>query len=301
MVRTASPEWFDSMYNNRLLVPDSARHVNAWAVHSDRARLAPDCQLDIPYGLGDGETLDVFRAAPDSVAGGTGHADSTLAPVLVFLHGGYWRSLDKSDHSFVAPPFTDDGACVVLPNYALCPGTDIHPVTIPHIAMQMVKALVWVWRNIDQYGGDPARITVAGHSAGGHLAAMMLACVWKAYADDLPEDVVRNAVSICGLHELESIRRTPFLQQDLRLTPEDACQASPAWLPAPRQGKIYSVCGGDESAEYLRQNSLIQQRWGHKRVPVCEALPGLNHFSMLDALVEPGSRLNQLTLDLLVL
>ena len=292
MARHGSPQWFDSMYNNRALVPDFARHLAVWTGHSIDARQEPGCQLDVPYGLGDGETLDVFRAAEAGTGKGAG---TDKAPVLVFLHGGYWRSLDKSDHSFVAPVFTQAGACVVVPNYALCPGTDIHPVTVPYIVMQIVKALVWVWRNIDQYGGDPARITVAGHSAGGHLAAMMAACVWRAHGDDLPEDLVRNAVSISGLHELESIRRTPFLQQDLRLTPEDACKASPAWMPPPpRPGVLSSVCGGDESAEFLRQNSLIQQRWGRKVVPVCEALPGLNHFSILDALVEPGSRLHQL-------
>ncbi len=297
MARHGSPQWFDGMYNNRALVPDFARHMAVWTGHSIDARQEPGCQLDVPYGLGDGETLDVFRAAE----AGTGKGASTdKAPVLVFLHGGYWRSLDKSDHSFVAPVFTQAGACVVVPNYALCPGTEIHPVTVPHIVMQMVKALVWVWRNIDQYGGDPERITVAGHSAGGHLAAMMAACVWKAHADDLPEDLVRNALSISGLHELDAIRRTPFLQQDLRLTPEDAVKASPAWMPQPaRQGVLSSVCGGDESAEFLRQNSLIQQRWGRKVVPVCEALPGLNHFSILDALVEPGSRLHRLTRELL--
>lgn len=297
MARHGSPQWFDGMYNNRALVPDFARHGAAWTARSIDARQEPGCQLDVPYGLGDGETLDVFRSAVEADAGNG--AGTEKAPVLVFLHGGYWRSLDKSDHSFVAPAFTLAGACVVVPNYALCPGTDIHPVTVPHISLQMVKALVWVWRNIDQYGGDPSRITVVGHSAGGHLAAMMLACVWKAHARELPADLVRNALSISGLHELESIRRTPFLQQDLRLTPEDACKASPAWMPAPRQGELSSVCGGDESAEFLRQNSLIQQRWGHKVVPVCEALPGLNHFSILDALVQSDSRLNQLTRDLL--
>jgi arylformamidase len=293
MARHGSPQWFDDMYNNRALVPDFARHLAMWTGHSIEARQAPGCQLDLPYGIGDGETLDVFRAAGDA-AGGAGEA-----PVLVFLHGGYWRSLDKSDHSFIAPAFTQAGACVVVPNYALCPGTEIHPVTVPHIVLQMVKALVWVWRNIDQYGGDPSRITVAGHSAGGHLAAMMLACVWQAYADDLPADLVRNALSISGLHELDAIRRTPFLQQDLRLTPDDARKASPAWMPRPAQGVLNSVCGGDESAEFQRQNTLIQQCWGRKVVPVCEALPGLNHFSVLEALVQPDSRLHRLARDLL--
>lgn len=299
MARHGSPQWFDDMYNPRVRVPDFARYLAACTVRSIDARQDPGCQLDVPYGLGDGETLDVFRSQFETGTGTGKDVGSDKAPVLVFLHGGYWRSRDKSDHSFIAPAFTHAGACVVVPNYALCPGTDIHPVTVPYISLQMVKALVWVWRNIDQYGGDPARITVAGHSAGGHLAAMMLACVWTAYADDLPADLVRNAVSISGLHELESIRRTPFLQQDLRLTPEDACRASPAWMPPPRQGDLNSVCGGDESAEFARQNSLIQQRWGRKRVPVCETLPGLNHFSILDAMVQPDSRLHQLTCDLL--
>lgn len=297
MARHGSPQWFDGMYNNRLLVPDFARHLAAWTGLSIDARQDPGCQLDIPYGIGDGETLDVFRAGDD--AGGGSRDSSAKAPVLVFLHGGYWRSLDKADHSFVAPAFTQAGACVVVPNYALCPGTEIHPVTVPHITLQMVKALVWIWRNIDQYGGDPARITVAGHSAGGHMAAMMLACVWRAHANDLPADLVRNALSISGLHELESIRRTPFLQHDLRLTLEDACRASPAWMPSPRQGRLVSVCGGDESAEFQRQNSLIQQRWGRKVVPVCETLPGLNHFSILDTLAQPGSRLHGFARDLL--
>lgn len=297
MARQGSPQWFDGMYNNRALVPDFARHLTAWTRLSVDARQDAGCQIDIPYGIGDGETLDVFRAKGD---GGSGARDGAgRAPVLVFLHGGYWRSLDKSDHSFLAPAFTQAGACVVVPNYALCPGTEIHPVTVPHITLQMVKALVWIWRNVDQYGGDPARITVVGHSAGGHLAAMMLACVWQAYANGLPADLVRNALSISGLHELESIRRTPFLQQDLRLTPEDACKASPAWMPAPPQGRLNSVCGGDESAEFLRQNSLIQQRWGKSIVPVCAALPGLNHFSILDSLVQPDSRLHGLASDLL--
>jgi arylformamidase len=302
MAKRADPQWFDDMYNNRALVPDFARHMATWAVGSVQARQLPGAHLDIAYGLGAGETLDVFRsrAEPETTGKGKGSTAGEKAPVLVFLHGGYWRSLDKSDHSFLAPGFTQAGACVVVPNYALCPGTDAHPVTVPHIVLQMVKALAWTWRNIDQYGGDPARITVAGHSAGGHLAAMMLACVWKAVSADLPEQLVRYALSISGLHELASIRRAPFLQVSLRLTPEDAVRASPAWMPRPLHGGVLtSVCGGDESAEFLRQNQLIQQAWGKDVVPVCEALPGLNHFSILEALAESDSRLHQLCCELL--
>ena len=93
--------------------------------------------------------------------------------------------------------------------------------------------------------------------------------------------------------------RAPFLQQTLALTPQQVAQASPARLPAPRQGTLYSVVGGGESEEYLRQNRLIHEAWGPRRVPVCEVMPERHHFSVLDALVEPSHRLHQLALDLL--
>ena len=287
MARQPDPQWFDSMYNNRLLVPEHARHFADWSNRSAQVRSVESCHLDLKYGESAGETLDIFPAREAS------------APVLVFIHGGYWRSLDKADQSFVAPAFTRTGACVVVPNYALCPGTLDQPVTIPHITLQMVKAMAWTWRNIARYGGDPGRITVAGHSAGGHLAAMMLACVWRAYSRALPAKLVKNALSISGLYELESIRRTAFLQASLRLTPAQVKKASPAWLPRPTSGTLTTVVGGSESAEFLRQNQLIQTAWGKSTVPVCEALPGLNHFSTLEALVAPGSHLNTLALQLL--
>ena len=120
--------------------------------------------------------------------------------------------------------------CVVVPNYDLCPGTPERPVTVPDIVMQMVHALEWTWRHIAEHGGDPSRITVAGHSAGGHLAAMMLACDWKAVAPDLPANLVRNALSISGIYELRADAAGPFLQPLLRLTDADVQRASPALL-----------------------------------------------------------------------
>ena len=275
-------EWLDRMYNNRALVPEHATHFARWAETSAQARASQPCSLDLAYGTSQRETLDVFPAAEPG------------APVLVFIHGGYWRSLDKSDHSFVAPAFTSEGACVVIPNYDLCPA-----VTIPQIAMQMVHALAWTFRHATRFGGDPNRITVIGHSAGGHLAAMMLACQWPDHAKDLPADLVKNAMAMSGLYELESVMHAPFLKDSLRLTPAQVLKASPAWFPSPAAGTIYAVAGADESEEFLRHNALIEQAWGEKTVPVREALLGLNHFSIVEALVRPGHRLNDLALQLM--
>ncbi len=278
-------EWLDRMYNNRLLVPEHAVHFTRWATDSERARERLPCQLDLAYGSEPGETLDIFAAR------GTGRGHK--APVLVFIHGGYWRAMDKAGHAFIAPEFTQAGACVVVLNYALCPA-----VGIPDIVRQMVAALAWTWRHIADFGGDPDRITVAGHSAGGHLAAMLLATDWAVHAPDLPPGLVHNALSISGLYDLEPIRHTPFLN-DLHLTSEQVRQVSPFLLQRPPQSTLYSVAGGGESEEFLRQNQLIQQAWGVQTVPVCESLPGLNHFSILEALIEPSHRLHQLALELL--
>lgn len=276
--------WLDRMYNNRALVPEHAEHFAAWARDSAVARQQHPCHLDLPYGDGPNESLDIFPAEQG--------ATSALAPVLVFVHGGWWRSLDKADHSFIAPAFTRTGACVVLPNYALCPA-----VTVPDIVLQMVRALAWTWRHVARYGGDPARITVVGHSAGGHLATMLLACDWLALAVGLPPRLVNNALSISGLYDLDVVRQIPFLKPDLRLTPAQVKKASPAWLPPPARGRLATVVGAEESPEFIRHNGLMRAAWGARRVPVCEALPGLNHFSVVEALAKPGHRLHALALS----
>lgn len=286
---TTSVAYLDEQYNNRLRVPDfMTRHVQHWQSDSAHARASQTCALDVPYGRSAAEKLDVFPASSGS--SGAGHS------VLVFIHGGYWRSLGKVDHSFIAPAFTQRGVCVVVPDYALCSAAG--STTMQDIVLQMVRSIAWVQRNIARYGGDPSRITVAGHSAGGHLAAMMAACEWERFDATLPKQTVRSAISISGLHDLAPIMQSPYLQTDLKLTTAQVRRCSPAYFAQPR-APLYAVCGGDESAEFHRQNQLIQTAWGKHHVPIAQALPGHNHFSMLETLVQPTNSTHQLAMQLL--
>ena len=277
------PLWLDAQYNNRARVPDYADALASWSRASAAARAgAPRAVLDLSYGPTALQKLDVFPAAVPK------------APVLIFIHGGYWRALDKADCSFVAPSFNADGAMVVVPNYDLCPA-----VSIEQIALQLVQAVAWTVRHAAEHGGDPARIALAGHSAGGHLAAMLLSCRWKEVADDLPAQPLAGALAISGLYDMEPLRHTPFLKQDLRLTPASVARLSPAFFPRPKGAKLYAAVGLDESDEFLRQNRLIRDVWGPTAVPACETVPGVNHFTVLAGLADPAGRLHELALRLL--
>jgi arylformamidase len=280
------PAWLDTQYNARARVPEHPQILERWARASERVRAGMTSVLDVRYGEGPNETLDVFPAAQRG------------SPVFVFIHGGWWRALDKNEHSFVAASLVAAGAMVVLPNYSLCPGTPDQPVGIETIALQMVRSLAWVYRNAALYGGRPGRIVVAGHSAGAHLAAMLLCCDWHDVAADLPARVVHSALAISGVFDLEPIRQTPFLQTDLRLTPESVARLSPAGFRKPA-GRLYAAVGADESEEFVRQNQLIQQAWGAGTVPVCETIAQANHFTVLHDLADPDGRLHQHALALL--
>ena len=279
--RRWDPAWLEQQYNNRARVPEHPAIFARWDEASALARARLVCELDLSYGDSPAERLDVFPAAQPG------------SPVLVFIHGGWWRSLDKANHSFVAPAFVNAGAAVVVPNYALCPS-----VGIDTIALQMVRALVWTFRHAERFGGDPTRIVVAGHSAGGHLATMMLCCDWRSQGADLPAQLLRGGVSVSGLHELDAVLQIPSMKPDLRLTPGLVRRLSPSRFPAPAV-PLEAAVGADESEEFLRQAHLIRQAWGDAVVPHVDEVPGANHFTVLHALVDADQALYRRTLGLL--
>ena len=280
-MKRPTPAWLNGQYDNRARIPEHPSILARWSDSSAAARVERACELDVPYGDDPSERLDVFPALR---AG---------APVLVYLHGGYWRALDKRDQSFVAPPFVDAGAMVVLPNYALCPA-----VTIEAIVLQLVAAVAWVHRHAARFGGDASRIVVAGHSAGGHLAAMLLCCDWPTVGADLPPHLVTGALAVSGVFDLAPLRRAPFLQPDLRLDRAAVRRLSPVGFPAPPR-PLFAVVGADESEEFLRQNASIERAWGPTAVPVCETVPDRHHMSVLFDLAEPGARVHRHALALL--
>jgi len=255
---------YELLYNPRLVVPDHQQIFDRWESDSERARANLEAYLDVPYGPAETEKLDLFRA------------QGTSRGLLMYVHGGYWRSLDKKRFSFIAPALVRAGITVAIPNYALCP-----TVRVEDIVMQMVQACAWLYRNGANFGAPARRLFVCGHSAGGHLAAMMLCCQWPRYAPDLPKEVVSAALSISGLYDLTEIVKVPSINNDVRLTAESAMKVSPAFMPPATDASLYTAVGSRENKGFHIQNALIARKWGKAR-KADVSCPGENHFTILD-------------------
>ena len=270
----------DRQYVNRLSIADAPQYNIRAESRSRAAREELRCMLDLPYGTSPRERIDFFQAAQ---AG---------APLFCFIHGGYWRSRDKSEFSFVARPLVEAGVSVALPTYDLAP-----TVTIEKIVQQMLAALAWLYRNAASHGADPRRIYVGGHSAGAHLAAMMVAAQWEVYADDLPADLVKGALAVSGIYDLAPLLRVSF-NSDLRLDAAAAHKLSPLTYRPLRAAPLVTAVGGNESDEFKRQNQAIAKAW-----PRCWqrdiAMPGHHHLSILETFGDADSPLVRAALYLI--
>jgi arylformamidase len=262
---------YEAEYNNRARVPEHPQILARWArdaaAYRDEAATERRAELGIRYGATARQTIDLFLPA----AGGA-------APLALFIHGGYWRSLEPATFSHLARGLNGRGVAVAVAGYDLCP-----QVRIADIIDQMRQACLYLWRRSGR------RVLVCGHSAGGHLAACLLATDWKALAPDTPADFLPAAYSISGLFDLATLIGVS-MNQDLRLDAEEARRVSPLFWPAPAGRTFDAVVGALESSEFLRQSRVIAETWGNAGVATrYEAVPQTNHFTVLDALTDPQS------------
>lgn len=263
---------YEVEYNNRARVPENPAIIAGWAKDAAawRERHAPQA---IAYGPGARNSIDFF-------------AGSDQGPIVVFIHGGYWQALDGSFFSHLAGGLNAHGIGVAIPGYDLCPA-----VTVQEIIQQMRMAM----RELARMGRP---LVISGHSAGGHLAACMLATDWPAYDASLPENLVVAAYAISGLFELAPLVGTS-INGALRLDQAAARAASPLFWKAPSRGSLDAVVGENESAEYFRQSRTIVEHWGAAGLATrFGVVPAANHFTAIAPLAEPGSpmtlRLKQL-------
>ncbi|MDR9439496.1 MAG: alpha/beta hydrolase, partial [Halomonas sp.] len=231
--------------------------------------------LDLSYGPTLAECLDLFQAE--------GVGEGELAPCHLFFHGGYWRSLSHKEFSFVVDGLVASGITVGVVNYALCP-----TVAFGEVVRQARAALAWVYRNAGSLGVDPHRLSVSGHSAGGHLCAMLLATDWEG-TYGLPDDLICGALSISGLYDLAPFPWS-WLQPKLQLTGRDVIDYSPVRLPCRVPAGVRLVAGGEESSEFARQMQAYAEHLRGQGIGVeSSVLEGDDHFSLLDH-YRPGGR-----------
>jgi arylformamidase len=261
-------------YNPRESVPEYPQLAEKRAEQSRRVRATAKSWLGVPYGNSPREKLDIYPA------------DRPGGPVLIYIHGGYWRSGSKEDNCNFVPVFTKRGASVVLVEYDLCPS-----VTISDIVRQTRSAIAWVYRNIVRYSGNPSKIYVSGHSAGGHLTAMALAHDWA--SEGLPRDLIKGAVATSGVYDLDVVMRIS-VQEQVKLTPKLARENSPFEHPPLPVCPLIVAVGGAEPQGWQQMSEDFFDLC-KKRGLDCEYLiiPGANHYTMSEHLADFESPLAQ--------
>jgi len=263
----------DQQYDVESSVDDFGIYVDFFLTNSERVRRKLKPTLDVSYGPTAAEHLDFYPArAPD-------------APLHMFIHGGYWHSLTSKEFSFVAEGLVDGGAAVAVLNYDLCPN-----VTMSEIVRQNRAAIKWLYENARDLNCDPNRISVSGHSAGGHLTAMLMATDWS-QTYGLPDDVVKSGCAISGLFDLEPFQYS-WLQPKLRLNAEEIERNSPQRHIPKRAQPLIVTLGGDESEEFHRQSNDFLVAWTAAGLPGTYLdLPGANHFTVLEGYLDRRSPL----------
>jgi len=258
-------------YNNRELVPHYQQYFDLWPVLNREVLDQFTFLRDIPYGDGLNEKLDIY---PAQRKGG---------PTMIFIHGGYWQMMDRADFRFIAKAFVPHDIHTVIIGYPLAPA-----VTISRIIQSVRKALTWIHHQINAYGGDPDHLYLSGHSAGGHLASLMIT---REYA---PDDIkLRGVTALSGLYDLVPIQLS-HVNIPIGMSKQEAIDCSPLHY-TPNSTPLTLAVGADESDEYHAQLHSLVDVWSTSNDAIQSViLPGVNHFSILSELLDSQSTLYSL-------
>ena len=269
---------YEKEYDNRGRIPEHPEIFARWEREAAAYRAgARNAELGLSYGPSPRQIVDLFHA----------DKDDGKAPLAMFIHGGWWRSLEPAMFGQKAAGPNARGVTVAIVGYDLCP-----QVSIAAIIEQMRNACVWLWRKRRQ------RIFIYGHSAGGHLAACMLAQDWKAFASDAPADLVPAAYAISGVFDLAPLIHVSQ-NQDLRLAAAEARRVSPLHWKVPAGRTLDAVVGALESNEFLRQSRMIAEIWRSQGVKTrYEEIAGANHFTVVDPLSHADSAMTKRVVEL---
>jgi arylformamidase len=254
----------NAQYNNRALVPDHADVISGWQRDAESFRQKANGVLGISYGAHERHAYDLFGEP------------SGDAPVVVFVHGGYWQALDRSFFSHMAQGPGAHGLAVAVPSYRLAP-----EVGVGDIIDDVRACCLNLWQ------AHGRKLVVVGHSAGGHLAACMMATDWTAHG--APSDLVVSAMGLSGLYDLRPLMAT-YVNDALKLDEEAARTASPLGWPVPTHGRFEAWVGGDESREYHRQSETLAATWSGAGMDCnWQKVPGDNHFTVVRHLADADS------------
>jgi arylformamidase len=269
---------YETEYDNRGRVPEHPEIFARWQREAAAYRAAArDAEFGLGYGPSPRQAIDLFPAKDDDA----------MTPLALFIHGGWWRSLEPSMFSQLAAGPNARGVTVAVAGYDFCP-----QVSIATIIEEMRAACLWLWRR------HKRRVFVYGHSAGGHLAACLLAQDWKAFASDAPADLVPAAYAISGVFDLAPLVHVSQ-NSDLRLDETEARRVSPLHWKVPAGRTLDAVVGALESSEFLRQSKIIAEGWAKRGVAArYEEIAGTNHFTIVDALSDPESAMTKRVAEL---
>lgn len=269
----------EAEYNNRQRVPEYQDIQARWLADTAAARETLNCEFDVAYGDGARQQYDVVHPTSDRAAD---------APLVVYIHGGYWQRGEREEYTGIARVMAERGVRVLLPSYTLCPEN-----SVAGIVDELRSFCAVAWRRFKR------RPVVIGHSAGGQLAASMLASDWSSVGSDLPADLVQSAYAISGVFELAPLIQTS-LNEALGLTEETALPVSPRFGPPPAAPKTFiAAVGAAESSEFHRQSLDMCETWSRAGITAeCVFVPRANHFTIVDELTIPHSAMLNRIVDL---